>query len=187
MSDSMTMTAPTDQTVDPTPAETRQDDAPARNGARKKRSATGAKPGRGRKGLTPADVRAVLRKHQDLTEATDEQRTMLAAALGKPGADVDQLTEIILTSARVDMGAISDLTEIGEREGAVKRAIAAMQLTADRARAKAVWHLLVTLDVVTGNAPGNDGDLAEGTATAIDDITDEHAAQLDAVRFLASR
>lgn len=155
--------------------------------SRKQRAPAVAKSPRPRKGITAADVRAVLRKQQELASATDSQRAMLASALGKPGAGVDDLTALILTSPRADLGAVADLTEIGEKDGAVKRAIAAMQLTTDRPRAKAVWHLLVSLGVVSGNAPGSDGDLAEGIATALDDLTDEHAHQLDTVRDLASR
>lgn len=168
-------------TTDPDEDHLEQAPAPAA-----KRPAT-PKPGRARKGVTPADVRAVLRKHDELTAATDEQRTMLADALGKPGASVDELTVVILTSPRIELGAISDLTEVSQRETAVKRAIAAMQLTVDRARAKSVWHLLSNLGVVRGKAPGSDGDLAEGIATAVDDLTAEHTARLGAITALASR
>lgn len=155
--------------------------------ARKQRPTAPTKQAKPRKGLTPSDVKAVLHKQRALASATDQQRTMLASALGKPGASIDDLTALILTSPRTDLGAVTDLTEIGEKEGTVKRAIAAMQLTTDRPRAKAVWHLLVSLGVVTGNAPGSDGDLAEGIATALDSLTDEHTRQLDTVRNLASR
>ncbi len=155
--------------------------------SQKKRAATAPKPARPRKGITASDVRAVLRKQQELEAASDNQRTMLASALGKPGATTEDLTVLILTSPRIDLGAVADLTEIGDKDGAVKRAIAAMQLTADRPRAKAVWHLLVSLGVVSGNAPGSDGDLAEGIATALDALTEEHAHQLDTVRELAAR
>lgn len=177
MSDTMTAPAVEDQDVTGATAPTR----------RTTNSVPATKTPRARKGITAADVRAVLRKQQELAAATDEQLAMLSDALGKPGADITDLTVTILTSPRIDLGAITDLADIGDRDGVVKRAIAAMQLTADRPRAKAVWHLLVSLGVVQGKAPGNDGDLAEGIATAVDRLSDEHVARLDAITSLASR
>lgn len=137
-----------------------------------------------RRGLDRATVRRVATKMHDLSQASAERREILTALLSAPSTEPIDLTVAVMTGARSAMTPVTDLLSVADSDP-LAAGITAMSL--ERSRMRAVWQLAAQLQLVEGAIPSADTKAALALAGALQNVDDEHRAELDAVQALARK
>lgn len=130
-----------------------------------------------------AVVKRIVAKVAEVTDAPEETRRVAAALLGC-STDVSELSVAILTAPRAALGPVHDLTAIGESDPMEAGVVAA---TMGKDRIKAVWSLLVALDVAKGTPPASIAKAAIALAKTVFALDEIVKCELEAAIALVKK
>jgi len=174
-----------EQAADHSPAEEGQDAGTEadtggedeRGQERPKGSAKSRKPARADKGL----IRRSAAKAIELVEA-DSKDVELLALLLSASTDPVSLAVAVMTSARGDTSALSDVRALADSSQA-ERAVTVM--TMSKAKMRGIWQVLSHVGALPGRPPASDSKAALAVADV--EIDETVLARVDAVSVLARK
>lgn len=131
--------------------------------------------------VTPAVVRRVIERHEDLTNADGDNREMLAAALGVKNDPTD-LTVASLTAGRNALSSVDELLGLANSDNPFAAMVSALAFERDTARR--VWQLLIVVGAVDGGLPTKNEVAGAKVAEAALALSDDQKVSLSAVKAL---
>ena len=138
---------------------------------------------RGSETVTARTVHRILETYEKIQGADTLPRTILASALGTDD-DPAEIVAAIASQARVTVPGVSELLEIVEA-AATGPFPAMAKATQHEAAAKPIWHVLTTLELVSGNLPSKDATAAMAIAEAATNLDANQQQTLEATLALA--
>ena len=132
-----------------------------------------------------ATAKKAIAKYIELSDASENHLRLLAAALGTKPDEVE-LAAVIVSSSRLNLGALTEIVALGAlKDRPFDLMGAASGLTRDES--KRVWALLGQMGLSSGSLASKDGAAALNISKAVVSLTSADLIDLDAVRLLGSK
>ena len=145
------------------------------------------RPAAGTVNLTGRTVQTILAKVDQLRQATEQQRSILAAALGCKSTPED-LTATIVSSRHVRLVGVDELAQIASTAGSSSDPFEVLAVAMQHeSKVKQMWGVLQALGIVTGQRPARDSEASVQIARASQSFTAEHRTAIEHIRTLAKK